>query len=245
MALQRGDIVIQSPFQILSPGEYSLDWILCYNAQYGDTESLAMLHKKYLPVFKKMQFQLVKLANENGLSLDIAEDYLCETYDSFLNAIYTMRFNDEKIQQYKLCWGLCICLSQYLRSKNRDIMKNSLRKNAYEIQLDDEDKKDKENHTVRGIISVESVEEEYLKKEKNNPFWEAVDRTLKKLNPVQVKIFERLHFGEKKSTIIKNLNITRKDLENNLAVIQETFQRNLTYKMKTGDIGRIRTLLSA
>jgi hypothetical protein len=202
-----------------------------------------MLHKKYLPLFKKMQFQLIKLAQENGLALD-AEDYLGETYDSFLNSVYTMRFDEEKIQLYKHRWGLWCCLKRYLMSRNRDIMKKVLEQNAHEVLLDSNNKEDKEDHIFSGIALVGSTEDDYIKKEENNLFWEAVNQTLERLTPLQIKIFESLYSGEKNSIIMKNLNLCYQDFKIHLAIVQKTIQENFYFKTKINNIFKIKPVLN-
>jgi hypothetical protein len=253
MAAERGENIARPPFEILDPGEYSPDWILCYNAQYGDTKSLAMLHKKYLPLIKKMQFQLVKRGTENSLPSDIARGYLSETWEAFENAVHSMRFDEEKLQKHRKTWLFYICLKGYLMSKNRDIIKSAFRKGEYESPLyydkrgneeaEKENEKSKENTKVP---KSKSAEDEYLKKEASAPFWEAVNKTVKSLSPLQVKVWDAMQQPElNRPQIAKSAGIEKKELEGEIAFIRKELKKNLACSMGARDIGKIRKAISA
>lgn len=205
-------------------------------------KALRYLYEKYENAFWKQKHKMdsvMKASNIYGLD---NEDYLGETYDTFLKAVDSIKL--EKIPASKQkTWCFYAQLNGYLMSHNRDQInhhiKNVLSK---EVPLsgyntnDDMTEGSAQDYLLYHNASSQlekSPEETYFEEREKKAFWKAVEVSRKTYSPLENKIWDLRDSGKTKREICETTHIEMKDLNKSLRSMKTTLMGNIeTYKAK-------------
>lgn len=180
-------------------------------------EGLIFLWNKYDNLIGKMRINLNSRLMKCSKAAVSREEYWSDVYSTFQHALDKVEIN--KIPEKKReKWLFYIQIYNYLRSYNRDFVRNFIKKNKNETSMYRTSRSNEEYNIadIRGArtISVETIYEQNQLKCKI----ESIEKTF---SPIQKDIFKYKYYGSYKvDEILKKCNISYAKYSENLKEIK-------------------------
>lgn len=196
----------------------------------------AEIIERYMPLIHKQGWSLISLKKQNKLHGLDTTDYIGDIYDKVENAINSVKLERVKPEKRKT-WKFWICLNGYLRSANRDIVHDYLKKCKNEMSYESFTANAEDDSIMENLASQSSAAklthkdaaEEFEDNANKRIFWNAVNECLdKRFTPVQAKIW---NLRSDKTTITKvceETGLNAKEYKTQLADMRQTLKGEIS-----------------
>jgi hypothetical protein len=186
--------------------------------------AMKVLYERYMGLVHKMKNRLYMIAKDNKLSVD-TDDYDQEAFFRFVGAARTCRLGELLARTdvwsfYRVYWG-------YLSSLNRNLL-NRARKDRNNTEEDvilyedgDESSKIDEYQAAKGS----PIENAFEENEAKSALEEAINTCMTKhFTPYQKQIWELKERGEKPVFISEKINMSQKNIKDELVKMENTLK---------------------
>lgn len=194
----------------------------------GDSKALETLWVKYQKVLYKAKSNLAKTRGDFGMHGIELDDYVEEGYDTFIKAVNNVDLN----RITKPTWTFWISFTNYLRSRNRDIINHYIKKCKHETSITGfSDGKEYLKVDVSSAPGTHtwSAEASCMYNLESEIYGKAIDAAFKKFDDTDKYVFNQKAIGVTKIAIANEIGIpysaVTKSLKKMKNVVNEEIRR--------------------
>lgn len=212
------------------------------NKQEVDKATMALWDKYYLLRVKDKN-ALRGIAKENGVSMEseFFDDYEEDCYEYFQKAIKSVDIDRPEILKMKSTWQFWLQFHRYLMCYNRTVITAAKNKHKHVVSewISDDDNKIISRFDICTSTTNDNPYDNLVKNEISRIQRKSINEAIGQFTPIQKNIWNLREIGTKTSEISVKLNISNKDVKDNLNSMKHTVEMLIAKNSRSSKIAKV------